>query len=170
MSPQRRATLTVSLIAALTGALVSFPISNSAIGSGYEFLPLFGALAAFINAAFFWHILIGKSENYTFLRGAASGGLAGFFSHFFCWYIMILAYNICYWFWRGCTSSLGEPPLNPLLGIIGAAALSLFSLLYYWWLTVLPGFIIGGVLALWFQRIEKNRYPLLSKPEDERSP
>jgi len=149
-------TLAAGLVAGISGSLVGLIVSNTASGSGYELFPLYAALAAFLSAALFWWLLLGRKNNYTIVRGVFAGGLASIVSHYLCWYLLILAQNLCYWVWKSCTSSLGEPPADPILGLLGAAGLSFFSLIFYWWLTVIPGILIAVVLSIWYRRGEKN--------------
>lgn len=132
----------------LAGIAIGGYVSLTAIGEGYELLPLFAGLAAFLTGAISWWLLLERPAKYTLLRGGLAGTLAGLISHYLCWYLLILFRNICYWGWGGCTSSLGEPPVDPLNGLWGAAVLTLGSLLFFGWLTVPLGAVFGGMLVM----------------------
>ena len=142
----------VGIAAGIPASLVGLYVRQTAIGSGYDFLPLYAAVAAISSGIFFEHFQLRKRKTYTFKRGAVAGGLTGFVSHYLCWYLIILVHNICYAGWRGCTDSLGSPPIDPLQGLAGAAVLSAASLLLLGWATIPLGVIIGGLLAVWLRR------------------
>jgi hypothetical protein len=141
----------IGIFGGLIGALIGLYVSLNAIGSGYELLPFTAGLAAFGCTAGTWWLLLDRNRKYSLWRGALAGGLAGIFAHYVCWYLMILAQNICYWGWGGCVSSLGDPPANPLIGFGGALVFSLWSLLLFGWLTIPIGVLAGGIYATWIR-------------------
>jgi hypothetical protein len=141
----------IGIFGCVIGALIGVYISLNAVGSGYELLPFSAGLAALVCTAGFWWLILDRNKKYTLLRGAYAGGLSGITAHYVCWYLMILAQNICYWGWRGCVSSLGDPPANPLLGLWGALIFSFWSLLLLGWLTVPVGALTAGIFAAWIR-------------------
>jgi len=131
----------------LVGLAVGLIVRSTATGEGYEAFPLYALVAGFLTGTAAWWLLVARPGAYRGRRGALAGALAGLVAHYVCWYLMILGSNICYWLWGGCVSSLGEPPVDPLYGLVGAATLSLVSLLLFGWLTISAGALIGFILT-----------------------
>ena len=138
--------LPISLLAGLFGLAGGAFVWMIANGSGYEVLPLAAGLSAFGTTAFFWGLIVARRNRYSAKAGALAGALSGIVSHYTCWYLYLIGANICYWLTEGCTSSLGEPPLDLLNGLWGTLVFSLISLMFLGWLTVPLGMAIG---ALW---------------------
>ena len=92
--------------------------------------------------------------------GILAGALTGLVSHYLAWYLMFVGANICFWLSGGCTSSLGEPPASLQDGLWGAAALTMFSLVFVGWMTIMLGGAVGGVYAF-LVRLQASRgeYP-----------
>ena len=58
-----------------------------------------------------------------------------------------------YWILGWASGLLGnEPPGDPLNGLWGAGALALWSLLFFGWLTLPVGGLVGAVLLVWLRR------------------
>lgn len=142
-----KTTLLMGALCGAVGILVGLWVSLTATGAGYERFPVYAFLAAFAGGAGLWWFVLARQGRYSLRRGAAAGALAGLVSHYFCWYLLILDNNLCFWLLGGCGSSLGEPPIDPLNGLWGAAVFTLGSLLFFGWLTVPAGALIGGLLA-----------------------
>lgn len=137
----------MGLLSAGAGVLIGLLVSSVAIGEGYELFPVYAGAAAFITASGLWWALLARQDTYTITRGATVGAVAGTISHYLCWYLFFLGANICYWLFGGCRSSLGEPPVDPVNALWGAGLFSVGSLLFFGWLTVPAGMVIGGFLA-----------------------
>lgn len=133
------------LLAAMLGAAVSAPILLDAVGEGWGVMVGFAALAAGLTAMALWWLLCERAGRFGAGRGALAGGLAGLLSHYPCWYFAILGQNVDYWLLGGTGSSLGEAPIDPLLGLGGAAVLTFGSLLVVGWLTVPVGAAAGAL-------------------------
>lgn len=142
--------LWIGVIAGICGGLVGLFVRGIAEAADYDLFPFFSGAAAFICAAVLWWWLLSKKGSYTLPRGLLAGGLTGLFAHYLCWYLLILAHNICYFGWGGCTSSLGEPPVDLLNGLWASAGLSIISLIAFGWLTVPLGALIAGLVAKWY--------------------
>ncbi|MFZ0945269.1 MAG: hypothetical protein WB930_08460 [Syntrophobacteraceae bacterium] len=125
-----------------------------AIGEGYRFFPLYAGVAALITCSVLWWLIIERPCRRGVAAGIVAGALAGLLSHPVCWYLKILAANIGYWVLRtgAYSSSLGEPPVDPLNGLWGAFVLSLWSWLFFGWVTIPSGGIIGGLFARLLKR------------------
>lgn len=134
-------------LCAAVGAGVGLYLGFMTGGGDYRWFPLPAGLAAFAAGATFWRLLAGRGGAPSIRRGVVAGSLAGLISHYLCWYLLILGSNVCHWTTGGCTSSLGEPPIDPINGLWGAAVLATGSLLVIGWLTIPAGALIGGALA-----------------------
>ena len=140
-------TLIVGGLSGLIGLLIGLYVSFVATGEGYEYFPIIAFLAAFgTSSALFWWIAA-RSRTRRVARGAFTGALAGALSHYVCWYLLILVNNLCYWLTGGCLDSLGQPPVDLLNALWGAAVLSIPSLVFFGWLTIPLGALIGGLVA-----------------------
>jgi hypothetical protein len=147
ISSARNKTWLVGFLSGLVGLLIGLYVSFVATGQDYELLPLFAFLAAFVTSSTLWWWIAARSETRRLARGAIAGALSGIIAHYVCWYLLILANNWCYWLTGGCLDSLGQPPIDLLNAIWGAAVLSLPSLFFFGWLTVSLGALIGGTVA-----------------------
>lgn len=130
---------------ALVGLLVGRAVSWDAIGSGWALFPLYAVLAGFVTAFALWQRLIGARPSVRRRRALVTGALTGLLSHPLCWWLLILGANIDHLLF-GTVSSLGEPPMNPLQGLVGALGYSLFSLYLVGWLTVLAGVLLAWLV------------------------
>lgn len=137
----------IGLLAGLIGAGYGFYVQRLATGEGYEWFPVYAGLAAFVTTTFFWWLVVTRSDKRSVWRGIIAGALSGSVAHYICWYLQIIGTNLCYWFSGGCVSSLGEPPVDLLNGLWAALVLSLASLLFFGWLTVPTGALVGGLLG-----------------------
>jgi hypothetical protein len=137
-----------------SGAFVAY----RAIGEGYRFLPLYAGVSALITCSVLWWLIIERPCRRSVAAGIVVGALGGLLSHPVCWYVQILAANIGYWVLRlgAYSSSLDEPPVDPLNGLWSAFVLSLWSLLFFGWVTIPSGGIIGGVFARLVKRWYKT--------------
>ncbi len=140
----KKSLLKISLLAGLLGLVGGLIVWGMATGSGYQFFPLSAGLAAFGTTAGLWWLLVDRRDSHNLWAGALAGGLSGGVAHYVNWYLQIVAANMCYILTGGCVGSLGEPPIDLLHGLWGAAVLSLVSLLLVGWLTVAVGAIIGA--------------------------
>ncbi len=120
-----------------------------AIGDGYRFFSLYAGVAALITCSVLWWLIIERPCRRSVAAGIVAGALAGLLSHPVCWYLQILAANIGDRVLRAgaYSSSLAEAPVDPLNGLWAAFVLSLWSWLFFGWVTIASGGIIGGVFA-----------------------
>lgn len=150
-----RPAVQIGLMAALLGLAAGLGVWWLAIGGGYEWFPMYAAVAAFLTTTFLWWLIVSRRHKSNAWRGAVAGGLSGGISHYVCWYLQIVGANLCYWTTGGCVSSLGEPPIDLLNGLWGALVLSAVSLFFLGWLTVPVG-VIGGAVWGWKNSRPKN--------------
>jgi len=136
---------------ALVGLGMGIFVTVTAIGD-YRFFFLYSTLAAFITAYVLWKLIMEK-RTHAFKRFALlTGGLSGILSHYVCWYFLYVSANVCYWSVGGCTDSLGEAPANLVVALLGAFALSFWSLLLFGWVTIIAGIVIAMVMAPYFTK------------------
>lgn len=139
--------LQFGLLCALVGLAVGGYLSSSASGDGWGLFLACAPLAAFLTGFGLWCRLIERKRRTRLRAGILTGALAGTLAHYLCWYLMILSLYLEY-LWLGTTSSLGEPPMDPLQALLGAAAFSLFSLFLFGWLTIPAGALLGWLIIL----------------------
>lgn len=122
-------------------------MSASATGEGWGYFWLAAVAAGALTSGGLWWLLAARRDRYSRRRGAWIGALAGLVGHPVCWYFNILASNICYWTTGGCVSSLQEPPVDLVVGLAAALALSIWSWLLFGLLTVPLGALGGSLLG-----------------------
>jgi hypothetical protein len=137
----------------IVGLICGLIVSRNAIGNGWGNFWIYATGSAFLTGFVVWWTLIEKRPE-LFVKvegklrsGVFVGAIAGFVGHYVCWYATFLSSNICYWFTGGCTSSLGDTPINPIFAIVGVLPLTLWSLLFFGLITVPAGAFVGAVVA-----------------------
>lgn len=100
-------------------------------------------ISAFIVGTLLWGRLVARHPAPRPARGAACGAFVGILSHPIAWYLMLVAYWL-----RGARSSLGEPTVDPITALAGAAVFSAWSIFLAGWLTVPVAALVGWILAL----------------------
>lgn len=143
-SSARRA-LHFGLLCALVGLAVGGYAIHSATGEGWHLLPICATLASFLTGFGLWSWLIERRAVTRRRAGILTGALTGTLAHYLCWYLLILSANLDY-LWFGTTSSLGEPPMNPVQELGGAAVFSGFSLFLFGWVTIPAGALLGWLM------------------------
>ncbi|WP_462322211.1 hypothetical protein [Halochromatium sp.] len=145
---------------ALVGLAVGGYVSWSAIGDGWEFFFVYSSTAAFVTGFGLWRWRVERRQTAGCRAGLFTGALAGLLSHLLCWWLFILGAWLDH-SWLTSGASQGEPPMNPLQGIIGAIVFSLFSLALFGWLTIPAGALIG----CWMLRTAGSRSGIVSEPD-----
>ncbi len=131
-------------VLALLGLFIGAHITITTIGAGYELFWLWAGLSAFICGAVFWRLLAAHKPGP--VQGSLAGLLAGVVSHWLCWWLFITSAWVSHLF-TGQLSSLGEPPMNPINALWGAAAFSFWSLIVAGWITAPAGAFTGWALG-----------------------
>jgi hypothetical protein len=129
------------------GLATAILIVYTATGDGYAGFLLASPIAAFATAALFWWWLLDRPAIHTKTRGAIAGALAGAVAHYVCWLLLLLGASACHAALGACTNSLGDGPMGPVDALWAAALYSLFSLLFFGWLTVPAGALAGALVA-----------------------
>lgn len=127
---------------------MGFWIWATAIGKGYEVMPVLAGTSSFLVGTFLWWRLVSRKAKITIKRGLLTGLLTVPVSHYFTFYLYILSANVSYWI-LGIRGASEEPPGDPLNGIWGALGLALWSLLFFGWITVPLGAVLGAAYS-WF--------------------
>jgi hypothetical protein len=134
-------------LCAAVGALTGGLVLASATGAGYAWLLVAAPAAAFATGKLLWWLLMERSGRSDTARGVLTGVIAGTVAHYLCWYLLIGGAFACHAVTGGCTASLGDAPMNPLQAVPAAALYSGISLVFYGWLTIPAGGLLGGLLA-----------------------
>jgi hypothetical protein len=129
------------------GLATAVLIVSTAAGDGYGVFLLAAPIAAFATAALFWWWLLDRPAIHSRTRGAIAGALAGAVAHYACWLLLLLGASACHAVTGACADSFGDGPIGPLDALWAAALYSLFSLLFYGWLTVPAGALVGALVA-----------------------
>jgi hypothetical protein len=138
---------TMGALCAAVGVLTAGLVLFSAAGAGYEWLLVAAPAAAFLSGSTLWWLLMERRDRSGTARGVLTGAIAGAVAHYPCWLLLLWASSACHAITGGCTGSLGDAPMNPLQAIPAAAVYSGVSLVFYGWLTILAGGLLGGLLA-----------------------
>jgi hypothetical protein len=142
-----RKSLSMGMLCALVGLVTGALVARTATGSGYGWFVVAAPLAAFATGTFLWWLLVARRTTPSTMAGVLTGALAGAVGHYVCWLFMILGATTCNALTGGCTDSLGGPPMSVLQAFPAAGVYSFFSLLFFGWLTIPGGAILGGFLA-----------------------
>lgn len=147
MHGNTKQTLAMGSLCSVVGVLTALIVQHMATGSDYEWFLLAAPVSAFVTAMFFWWLIVVRKQQYGTMRGALAGAVSGAVAHYVCWYLILVGAAICHLVTGGCTGSLGEAPMNPIFALAGAGVYSGLSLLFFGWITVPAGALIGGILA-----------------------
>jgi hypothetical protein len=143
----------MGLLCAPVGGLVGLWISFNAIGDGYGVFVVAAPLAAFLSGSLLWWLfVVRRGRQYRILPAVAAGAFAAIFGHFLCWYLLLVAA----FFWGGVTGN-DRLSVNPLYAFPAAGVYGAFSLLFFGWVTVPAGAILGALLAIFQRRSRSNR-------------
>jgi hypothetical protein len=149
-------------LCAAVGALTAVVVLASATGAGYAWLLLAAPAAAFVTGKLLWWLLMERGGRSGTARGVLTGAFAGAVAHYPCWLLLLWASSACHAITGRCTGSLSDAPMNPLQAIPAAAVYAGISLVFYGWLTVPAGGLIGGLLATVRRRSVRLSAPELS--------
>jgi hypothetical protein len=147
MQKPLKTSLIMGVLCALVGTGTAIAIYSTSTGAGHEWFLLAAPSAAFLTGAFLWWLLLARKGLYGTARGALAGAVAGALAHWVCWMFMLIGSNLCNAITGGCTGSLGDAPMGLLEAIPATLLFSGFSLLFFGWITVPAGALIGGLLA-----------------------
>lgn len=131
------------LLNSAVGLAVGIIVMGISIGSGYSIFVIGAPIAAFLTSVLIWKIFDRLKLNLNPGRIIISGILSGSISHYFCWLLLSIGLNLCYAAGLGCTDSLGGPPASVIDMLTGALAFSIFSLMFFGWITIPAAIIIG---------------------------
>ncbi|MDO8520429.1 MAG: hypothetical protein Q7T11_09770 [Deltaproteobacteria bacterium] len=150
--------LLMGLFCSAVGIGMGFFVWKTAIGKGYEVMPILAGTSSFLVGSSLWYLLVVRKPAITVKRGFFTGLLITLVSHYFTFYLYILSANISYWI-LGNRGGSFEPPGDPLNGIWGALGLTLWSLLFFGWLTVPLGATIGAFYGWYLKHKQISPLP-----------
>ncbi|MCK6559752.1 hypothetical protein HUU39_13850 [candidate division KSB1 bacterium] len=145
----QRSGLLMGALCALVGAAVGQWAASLASSADWALLPIFSGAASFLSGWFCWQRLLARRVLPPGRRAALAGVLAALLGHYLTFYCYFLWANIEYWI---CNLRSGQPPADILNGLWGAGVLALWSLLFYGWLTLPVGGLLGAGLLTWLRR------------------
>jgi hypothetical protein len=128
-------------------ALGALPASASIIfwakgKSSLQWLILTSVVAAFIAGTLLWGKIFSRGRRPTFWRGAGVGALIVIVAHLLAWYLLFLLL-----YFSGARDSLEARTIDPLNGLVASLSYTALSLLFFGWITVPVGGVIGGGLG-----------------------
>lgn len=147
--------LFMGLLCSAVGVGMGFWVWKTAIGKGYEIMPLLAGTSSFLVGTYFWWFLVARRLKITIKRGFWVGLLIVLVSHYFTFYLYILSANFSYWI-LGNHTGVSEPPGDPVTGLLGALGLTLWSLFFFGWLTLPLGAAIGATYG-WYLKCRGDR-------------
>ena len=154
-SDSLRNSIPMGLLCAPVGALTGVYIASTAIGHGYGVFIIAAPVAAFLSGTFSWWLVMARPGRHGPLPAALAGALAAVIGHFLCWYLLLVALYV----WHAVTGALGSPrdaPINPLLALSASGVYGAFSLLFFGWVTVPTGALLGVLLCTVQRRTHSN--------------
>lgn len=134
--------LKFGLLNSIIGVIVGIFHSYISIGKGYEILIFFAPISIFIIGTLCWKYKI-KNTHYNLEDLIPVSLITGSLSHPITFFLCLVYANICNWTTGGCTSSLGDKPMNLLYSIPASLFFSTFSLIIYGWFTVLSSILVS---------------------------
>lgn len=133
-----------SSLMGLVAGLAAFGLSAWLVAgntSGWDIFVIISPIAAFLTGFVLWWSLMILRRRVTVPFGLIVGVLIGILAHPVAWYLAIL-----WMYFSGETSSLGEPALTPVEGLVSAPIYAVGSL-FFGWLSVPLGLLGGGLVA-----------------------
>ncbi len=133
--------LILAIICSIIGLIVGIIITLTATGD-YKTFPIFSALAGFSASYVIWKFFVEKSQNYGITKGIILGIVIVIISHHLTFYYFILFSNIEYWI-LNIRNPDNIPPLNIFSGFFVVSIGTLWSLIFYGWITLPIGAFLG---------------------------
>ena len=106
-------------------------------------------LSGFLTSLVIWWAIVGRARKSGVRRGLISGITCGVLIHPVCWSLAGAGNCLMILLGRWPRQPLGEQPLTVPHEVLAVFALSLWSLLFYGWMTVVAGALTGGALGTW---------------------
>jgi hypothetical protein len=111
-------------------------------------------LSGFLTSLVMWWVIVGRARKSGIGRGLICGIACGVLIHPVCWSLAGVGNSLMIWLGKSPRHPLGELPLTVPHEVIGVSALSVWSLLFYGWFTVLAGALAGGAIGTWWKVTE----------------
>ena len=106
-------------------------------------------LSGFLTSLVIWWAIVGRARKSGVRRGLISGITCGVLIHPVCWSLAGAGNCLMILLGRWPRQPLGEQPLTVPHEVLAVFALSLWSLLFYGWMTVVAGALTGGARGTW---------------------
>ncbi len=133
----------------LVGLGVGLFITVTSAGD-YSGFFIFAAAGGFAAQFLCWRFIVERrgidpARRYKTTRTVLTGAFGGLLSHYLCWYFYLVVANIQYWISGTGMGSLGEAPMDLFTGLGAMWLHTLFSWLFYGWVTVPLGALMGAL-------------------------
>lgn len=135
-----------ALYNALLGLLIGLFVTYTAIGDGYEVLIIAIPVSFFLINALCEKYIIKDWTKASGIRVLVAISFSTVLSHYFTFILLIIGANLCYWITNSCTSSMGEAPAAIIDGILYGWGPTLFSLIFFGWITMPFSIVLGFIL------------------------
>ena len=106
-------------------------------------------LSGFLTSLVIWWAIVGSCRKSGVGRGLISGIACGVLVHPVCWSLADASNSLMILLGKLPRQPLGEQPFTVPHEVVAVLALSVWSLLFYGWMTVVAGALTGGVLGAW---------------------
>jgi hypothetical protein len=106
-------------------------------------------LSAFLTSLVIWWAIVVRACKSGVGRGGISGIACGVLIHPVCWSLAGAGNALMILLGKSPRQPLGEQPFTVPHEVVAVFALSVWSLLFYGWLTVVAGALTGGMLGTW---------------------
>ncbi len=106
-------------------------------------------LSGFLTSLVIWWAIVGRARKSGVGRGLISGIACGVLVHPVCWSLADASNSLMILLGKLPRQPLGEQPFTVPHEVVAVLALSVWSLLFYGWMTVVAGALTGGVLGAW---------------------
>jgi hypothetical protein len=104
-------------------------------------------LSGFLTSLVTWWAIVGRAHDSGVGRGLISGLVSGVLIHPVCWSLICAGNSLTILLGMSSRQPLGELPLTVGHELVAVFSFSVWSILFYGWLTVVAGALAGGALG-----------------------
>jgi hypothetical protein len=104
-------------------------------------------LSGFLTSLVVWWAVVARAPRSGIGRGLIGGTACGVLVHPVCWSLVVAGNALLILLGMSQRRPLGEQPFVVSREVVAVFSLSVWSLLFFGWMTVVAGAVTGGVLA-----------------------